>query len=176
MSNINYHKSFILEHVDKESDVLPVNFYSDLNPGKYIGLKFIILHESYVFFGKHKSKSGFYEYGLLCYSPTEEKFFILLPCFFTVKKIENLYESSSLNNEEQIIILVKNPKTNKYSLPKPVWENGLLTHFFDTLAQIYLYEVYSPEDSNSGKVLKIVPAKNIKVYLNFIRLYKKCIK
>ena len=172
MSNLNYHKSFILEHVDKDTDVLPVKFYCDLNPGKYIGLKFIILHESYVFFGKHKSKSGFYEYGLLCYSTSEEKFIILLPCFFTVKKMESLYECLSLNNEDQIIILVKNPKKGKYSSRTPLWENGLLTHFFDQFTQIYLYEVYSQDDDNSGKVLKIV-YKNIKEYLNFIKIYKR---
>ena len=171
MSNLNYHKSFILEHVDKESDVLPMVFYSDLNLGKYIGLKFVILNDVYFFCGKHKSKTGFYKYGLLCYSLTKEKFFILFPCFFTVKKIQNLYESSTLHNEDKIIILVKKLKKKKYSLPRPIWENGLLRDFFDPFAQIYLYKTYSDEDDNSGKVLRIVPSENLKKYLYFIKLY-----
>ena len=79
----------------------------------------------------------------------------------------------ALNNEDQVIILIKNPKTNKYHLPRPIWENGLLSDFFDSFAQIYLYQVYSREDDRCGKVLKIVPTENIKIYLNFIKMYKK---
>ena len=173
MSNLNYNKSFILEHVVKETEFLPLKFYSDLNPGKHIGLKFVTVSDIYRFFGKHKSKSGYYGYGLLCHSPSEEMFFILLPCYFTVKKIEDLYENSTLDNEDQVITLIRNPKTNKYHLPRPVWENGVLSDFFNTFAQFYLYKVYSEDDDRCGKVLKIVPTENIKVYLNFIKLYKR---
>ena len=59
MSNFNYYKSFILEHVDKDSDILPLNFYSDLNSGKYIGLKFIILNGSYMFLVNINLKADF---------------------------------------------------------------------------------------------------------------------
>ena len=172
MSNLKYHKSFILEHVEKDSDILPVKFYSELIPGKYIGLKFIIVQETYVFFGKYKSKSGFYEYGLLCYSTSEENFFILLPCFFTEKKIDNMYKSLILNNEDQIMVLIKKQKMGKYPSRTPLWENGLLSQYFNLFTQIYLYEVYSHEDENSGKVRKLVN-KDIKQYVEFIKLYKR---
>ena len=169
MSKFNYYKSFILDNIDKDSDVLPLNFYCDLNPGKYIGLRFISLNDSYTFFGKHKSKTGFYEYGMLCYSPSENKFFILLPCFFTLKKMQNIFNSSNLNNEEDIIVLVK--KSNRVNVCRPptaIWEKSVLCQFFNEFTQFHLYEVYCYNDDNAGKVLKTVN-RGLKEYLEFIK-------
>ena len=172
MSKFNYYKSFILDKVEKETDILPFNFYSDLNPGKYIGLKFTSLNSSYIFFGKHKSKSGFYDYGMLCYCGSENKFFILLPCFFTLKKMQNLFDSSTINNEEDIIVLVKNPnQSNVRRPPAAIWEQSVLGNYFNLSTQFYLYEVYCHSDSNAGKVFKTVD-RNIKEYLDFIKTYR----
>ena len=171
MSELTYYKSFILEHVEENGDVLPLKFYCDLNPGKYIGLRLINIKTPYAFFGKHKSKSGFYENGLLCHSPSENIFFILLPCFFTVKKIETLSPSSTINSEHDVLILIKKP--NRGNSPRPssaIWENGLVTDFFNRFTQFYLYEVYCHNDEDSGKIRKLVK-KDMKDYIEFVNLY-----
>ena len=90
--------------------------------------------------------------------------------------MENLYISQKLHNEDDIIILIKNPKKiNVRRPPTPLWENSILSNFFDIFTQFYLYDVYSQEDDLSGKVYKIVK-RNIKDYMSFINLYGNIIK
>ena len=105
--DFDLNKNFILDYVVDENVLLPFEFYSDLSPGIYIGLKFVCIRDVYLFWGKHKSKSGYYDYALLLYCKNENRFIQLLPCYYTVKKLQKLYESSFLRYDENVMILEK---------------------------------------------------------------------
>ena len=171
MSNLFFYKSFILTKVLQEIDVLPLKFYNNLKPGSYLGLKIITLNSSLKFFGKLKNKSGFYNNGLLCYSPSEKLFFILLPCFYTSKKMKSL---TSLSSEEQKVVhLVKKINFKGVRCPSPpVWSDEKLKKYFEPFTQFFLFDVSSYEDENAGKIRKTLK-RDLKYYLNFVRELKK---
>ena len=73
-------KCFILDYVVDDDVLLPFEFYSDLSVGIYIALKFVRIRDVFHFWGNHKKKSGYYDYGLLVYCKKENRFTQLLPC------------------------------------------------------------------------------------------------
>ena len=106
-------KCFILDYVVDDDVLLPFEFYSDLSVGIYIALKFVRIRDVFHFWGNHKKKSGYYEYGLLVYCKNENRFTQLLPCYYTVKKMQKLYRSSFLRNDDNVVILEKKSPKKK---------------------------------------------------------------
>ena len=167
--DFDINKSFILDYVVDEGVLLPFEFYSDLSPGIYIGLKFVCIRDVYLFRGKHKLKSGYYDYALLLYSKDENRFIQLLPCYYTVKRLQKNYESSFLRNDENVMILEKRLKKEGVRRPQqPLWGEDKLCNHFDPFTQFHLYDVFSTEDDRVGKVKKLVK-KSAKEYFKFAR-------
>ena len=168
-SDVTHYKKFIFYFVDHDEVLLPMEFYSDLAPGLYIAVKFVNVRGVYMFWGKHRSKSGSYDDALLLYSKEQNRFIHLLPCYYTIKKMQELYDSAFLSRDLNVMILEKRPRKEGVRRPQsPLWRKGLLVEYFDTWVQFHLYHVFSDEDEDVGKVKKMVK-KTGKQILSFYK-------
>lgn len=149
-------------------------FYSDLSPGLYFGLLYIYSCEYHYFCGKHKKKRGHYLYTMLLYSNEEKRFMQLLPCYYTKKKMDELFESKFLNNDYNVIILEKKPnKRGVRRPPPPLWRKGLLLEHFDMYSQFFVFMEGDKEDV--GKVESVIQ-RDKECYLKYIEKHFSYLK
>ena len=165
--NLDSDKEFLLSNVIDENILLPFKFYSDLSVGVYICLKFIYVKDTYFFGGKHKSKSGFYDFSLLLCSTSEQCLFHLFPCYYTTKQMRELFDSSFLNESDNVVILEKRMnKANVRRLPSPLCSEDKLLNHFEQFSQIYVCDVYSLDDEDAGNITKMI-TKRGKEFIDF---------
>ena len=114
-------------------------------------------------------KKWYLLFALLSYCKEENRFIHLLPCYYTRKKFQSLYDSSFLTYDDNVVILEKRSKKEGVRRPQaPLWCNDVIVNHFDPFTQFHVFDVFSLEDNNVGKVERIVK-KSSKEYFKFVK-------